>query len=156
MPFLPDTWKAKVSERLREWRLRFAPARPATVYTTLSAAALWPLVQADQSDGLLPVALALGHVVAGVGGNLTVPLAGVDPKSVREETRRDLELAAVYTALMTQQTAPVGPQQRLPDHPGDPCCAFGRRICGCDHCRGDSWRTCSRQPVSIGPGLIRL
>ncbi|MGE0680451.1 MAG: NACHT domain-containing NTPase [Candidatus Binatia bacterium] len=33
-----------------------------------------------------------------------VPLSGVDPTSVREETRRDLDLAAVYTALMTQMT----------------------------------------------------
>jgi hypothetical protein len=33
-----------------------------------------------------------------------VPLTGVDPKSIREETRRDLDLAAVYTALMTQHT----------------------------------------------------
>jgi len=70
MPFLLETWRAKVSERLWEWRLRFEQARPAAVYTTLSAAALWPLVQAAQSDGLLPVALALGHVVAGVGSNL--------------------------------------------------------------------------------------
>jgi hypothetical protein len=29
-----------------------------------------PLVQAAQSTGMLPVALALGNVVAGVGGNL--------------------------------------------------------------------------------------
>jgi formylglycine-generating enzyme required for sulfatase activity len=33
-----------------------------------------------------------------------VPLAGVDPLSAREETRADLDLAAVYTALMTQKT----------------------------------------------------
>ena len=33
-----------------------------------------------------------------------VPLTGVDPKSIHEETRRDLDLAAVYTALMTRRT----------------------------------------------------
>lgn len=33
-----------------------------------------------------------------------VPLAGVDPGSIDEESRRDLDLAAVYTALMTQRT----------------------------------------------------
>jgi len=70
MPFLPDTWKAKVTERLWEWRLRVEQARPAAVYSALSAAALWPLVQAAQSTGMLPVLLALGNVVAGVGGNL--------------------------------------------------------------------------------------
>jgi formylglycine-generating enzyme required for sulfatase activity len=32
-----------------------------------------------------------------------VPLAGVDRKSISEETRSDLDLAAVYTALMTQR-----------------------------------------------------
>ncbi len=31
-----------------------------------------------------------------------VPLAGVDRKGIREETRHELELAAVYTALMTE------------------------------------------------------
>ncbi len=70
MPFLPETWQAKVTERLWEWRLRVEQAKPAAVYTTLSAAALWPLVQAAKSTGILPVALALGNVVAGVGGNL--------------------------------------------------------------------------------------
>ena len=70
MPFLPEIWKAKVTERLWEWRFRVEQARPAAVYSTLSAAALWPLVQAAQSTGMLPVALALGNVVAGVGGNL--------------------------------------------------------------------------------------
>ena len=39
-----------------------------------------------------------------------VPLAGIDPKSIREETRRDLDLAAVYTALMTQRSEDtIGP-----------------------------------------------
>jgi len=32
-----------------------------------------------------------------------VPLAGVDRKSISEDTRSDLDLAAVYTALMTQR-----------------------------------------------------
>jgi hypothetical protein len=260
MPSLLETWTAKISERLWEWQLRIEQARPSSVYTALCAAALWPLVQAAQHEGILPIVLALGNVMAGVGGNLiaeqlqrwhdranptseaevdawlqeqvatntdlrqeldtilehlqvisqarthlntddrqwfvqtlrteltamgnlarfeahltgsgaiaqgdhaqavgaggtlvgrdvhgdviapggtkiitqspaepptglreaylswvmeqvrTVPLAGVDPKSVREETRRDLELAAVYTALMTQQTETAGTQERL-------------------------------------------
>ena len=37
----------------------------------------------------------------------SVPLAGVDPKSISEDTRTDLELAAVYTALMTYRTEQV-------------------------------------------------
>ena len=50
----------------------------------------------------------IGHVRA-------VPLSGVDPKSIREETRRDLDLAAVYTALMTQRTESADDRDRLPD-----------------------------------------
>jgi hypothetical protein len=49
-----------------------------------------------------------------------VPLAGIDPKSIREETRRDLDIGAVYTALMTHRSedttgpgpAPTGPGVR--------------------------------------------
>jgi formylglycine-generating enzyme required for sulfatase activity len=39
-----------------------------------------------------------------IGQTRAAPLAGVDPLSVTEETRADLDLAAVYTALMTQRT----------------------------------------------------
>ena len=70
MPFTLETWKAQVYERLWDWRLRLEQARPTSVYGTLSAMALWPLVQAAQSEGMLPMALALGNVAAGVGGNL--------------------------------------------------------------------------------------
>jgi formylglycine-generating enzyme required for sulfatase activity len=45
----------------------------------------------------------------------TVPLTGVDPKSIREETRRDLDLAAVYTALMTQRTEAMIAREIRPD-----------------------------------------
>jgi formylglycine-generating enzyme required for sulfatase activity len=44
-----------------------------------------------------------------------VPLTGVDPKSIREETRRDLDLAAVYTALMTQRTEAIGAREPHPE-----------------------------------------
>ena len=37
------------------------------------------------------------------------------PKSIREESRRDLDLAAVYTALMTQRTESASDRDRLPD-----------------------------------------
>lgn len=70
MPSILAHWKDRVYERLVDWRLRLEQARPRSVYTALSAAALWPLVQAAQSEGVLPVAVALGSVAAGVGGNL--------------------------------------------------------------------------------------
>ncbi len=37
----------------------------------------------------------------------SVPLSGVDPKGISEETRQDLDLTAVYTALMTQRPETV-------------------------------------------------
>lgn len=40
-----------------------------------------------------------------------VPLSGVDRKSIDEKDRRDLELAAVYTALMTQR--PEATEERM-------------------------------------------
>ena len=70
MPFTLETWKAQVYERLWDWRLRLEQARPASVYSTLSAMALWPLVQAAQSEGIIPIAVALGNVAPGVGGTL--------------------------------------------------------------------------------------
>jgi hypothetical protein len=44
-----------------------------------------------------------------------VPLTGVDPKSIHEETRRGLDLAAVYTALMTQRTDMAEERTLRPD-----------------------------------------
>ena len=77
-----------------------------------------PVSPPDQSDVVVSDAAArlreaylnwlIGHVRA-------VPLSGVDPKSIREETRRDLDLAAVYTALMTQRTESAADRDRLPD-----------------------------------------
>ena len=61
MPFTLETWKAQVYERLWDWRLRLEQARPASVYSTLSAMALWPLVQAAQSEGIIPIARGPGE-----------------------------------------------------------------------------------------------
>jgi len=50
MPFLPETWKAKVTERLWEGRLRVEQARPAAIYSALSTVALWPLAGASSHN----------------------------------------------------------------------------------------------------------
>ena len=55
--------------------------------------------KAPPPEGLRPA--YLGWLMSQVRA---VPLAGVDRKSVSEEARRDLDLAAVYTALMTQRS----------------------------------------------------
>jgi formylglycine-generating enzyme required for sulfatase activity len=44
-----------------------------------------------------------------------VPLAGVDPNNIHEESRRDLDLASVYTALMTQRTEAMRERDFRPD-----------------------------------------
>src|SRR5262249_16413390 len=44
-----------------------------------------------------------------------LPLTGVDPKSIREETRRDLDLAAVYTALMTERAEATNERELRPE-----------------------------------------
>jgi hypothetical protein len=44
-------------------------------------------------------------------------LAGIDPKAIREESRRDLDLAAVYTALMTRRAEAM--PETMPETMGD-------------------------------------
>jgi hypothetical protein len=44
-----------------------------------------------------------------------VPLSGVDRKSIDEKDRRDLDLAAVYTALMTQRPEAMEERMLRPD-----------------------------------------
>ena len=60
MAFDLSTWKERLTERLWQWRLGVEQAKPQALYTTLSAAALWPLVQAAQVDGVLPMAMVWG------------------------------------------------------------------------------------------------
>src|SRR5262245_38293926 len=73
---------------------------------------------ADQPNAVVPEADGrlresyLNYLVTQVRA---VPLSGIDPKSIREETRRDLDLAAVYTALMTQQTEAAAERDRQPE-----------------------------------------
>lgn len=45
-----------------------------------------------------------------------VPLSGVDRKSIDEKDRRDLDLAAVYTALMTQRPEATEERMLRPEH----------------------------------------
>ncbi len=50
----------------------------------------------------LPDSLRLAYLHWIIAQVRHVPLTGVDPQSTREKTRRDIDLAAVYTALMTE------------------------------------------------------
>ncbi len=46
MAFDLKTWKAKVAQRMEDWRPRMQRAGVNSVYAFLSAAALWPAVEA--------------------------------------------------------------------------------------------------------------
>lgn len=69
MAFDLDAWKEKVREQLQGWKPRMERAGVNSVYAFLSAATLWPVVQAYQGGDLAAV-FALANVLAGVGTNL--------------------------------------------------------------------------------------
>ncbi len=65
-----ETWKRNLRERLPGWKARMEAAGSHTLYGFLAAMSLWPLVEAARSGQVLPVAMTLGGIAAGVGGNL--------------------------------------------------------------------------------------
>lgn len=69
MAFDLDTWKERTRERLRDWKPRMERAGVNSVYAFLSAAALWPVVEAAQAGNWAAVA-ALGSVLSSLGSNL--------------------------------------------------------------------------------------
>jgi len=69
MAFDLNVWKEKVRERLRDWRPRMEQAGVSSVYAFLSAASLWPVIQAYQGGDLAAV-FALANVLGNVGTNL--------------------------------------------------------------------------------------
>ena len=70
MPFDLETWKAKLSERLQNWRPRMNQIGAKSIYAFLSAATLWPVVEATRGSDWLAAPTALAGVLAGVGSNL--------------------------------------------------------------------------------------
>jgi len=69
MAFAPETWKTAFTERLSQWRQRMQQGGVTSVYAFVSAMTLWP-VAAALHGGDVGAAVALGGVLAGVGGNL--------------------------------------------------------------------------------------
>jgi hypothetical protein len=66
----------------------------------------------------------------------SVPLSGVDPKGIHEETRQDMDLAAVYTVLMTQRPEAVTGREQ--------------------HAEGESWRLSALAALNVEPHLALL
>ncbi len=69
MTFDRNFWQQRVRERLRGWRERWQRAGVSSVYAFLSAATLWPVVEAFR-EGHIAALMALGSVLSGVGSNL--------------------------------------------------------------------------------------
>lgn len=69
MAFDLPTWQGRVREQLTDWRERMHRAGVSSIYHFLSAATVWPVVQAAQGGDWGAIG-ALGAVAAGVGGNL--------------------------------------------------------------------------------------
>jgi len=69
MAFDLSVWKAKVAERMEDWRPRMQRAGANSIYAFLSAATLWPVVEAARGGEWAAIAV-LGKVVADVGTEL--------------------------------------------------------------------------------------
>ncbi|MBN1932714.1 MAG: SUMF1/EgtB/PvdO family nonheme iron enzyme [Desulfobacterales bacterium] len=69
MAFDEKTWKEKLASRLVNWKTRMHNAGVKSIYAFVSAATLWPFVEAAKTDPLASGA-ALGTILAGVGTNL--------------------------------------------------------------------------------------
>ena len=69
MAFDISAWKASVRQHLAGWQQRMLDAGVDSVYATISAAALWPVIEAARGGEFAAFA-ALGTVLAGVGSNL--------------------------------------------------------------------------------------
>ena len=69
MAFDLTIWKEKAQQRLHDWKPRMQPTGVASVYAFISAAAMWPVVEAAQAGEWAALA-ALGGVLSGLGSNL--------------------------------------------------------------------------------------
>jgi formylglycine-generating enzyme required for sulfatase activity len=69
MKFDLRSWRRAVLERLKGWRSRMEEAGVSSVYAFLSAATLWPAIEA-MKEGSESAGKALAGVLAGIGSNL--------------------------------------------------------------------------------------
>ncbi|MEW5867675.1 MAG: SUMF1/EgtB/PvdO family nonheme iron enzyme [Chloroflexota bacterium] len=65
-----EIWKAKTQARLAGWRPRMQRAGVSSVYAFVSAAALWPVVEAVRAGEWMTAPAVLGGVLASLGTNL--------------------------------------------------------------------------------------
>ncbi len=69
MAFDLTIWKERLAARLPGWKARLGEAGVNSIYAFLSAAALWPVVEAYQR-GDIAALMTLGGILSGIGNNL--------------------------------------------------------------------------------------
>ncbi|MGH8068217.1 MAG: SUMF1/EgtB/PvdO family nonheme iron enzyme [Candidatus Entotheonellia bacterium] len=118
--FTQEAWKANIAERLQDWRSRMQQQGAPSVYAFLSAATLWPVVEAARG-GEWTALTVLGGVLAGVGNNVLAnriqqwrdeaDAARQIAADAAAEPALQAELDTVLTAI---ETVPLA-QQALPE-----------------------------------------
>ncbi len=110
--FTLETWKEKFQTGLPGWRERMQRTGVQSVYAFISASALWPVAQTFLTD--VPAAfMALGGVLAGVGGNLLANL--IQNRKEQIETAKQIENELVQNpALRIEIDAVLQKLEALP------------------------------------------
>jgi len=88
MAFNLQTWRDQCKAYLKDLKQRIADRKVDSIYGTIAAAALWPVIAAFQ-QGDLSALVALGQVLAGVGTNLLA--GGLQSWRDQAEAARDLQ-----------------------------------------------------------------
>jgi hypothetical protein len=110
MAFDLDTWKEQVGERLQGWRPRMQRAGVNSAYAFLSAAALWPVVEAARAGDWAALS-ALGGVLAGVGGNLLANR--IQDWKDEADAAQDLQQALPEEGLLVELDAVLAKMEAL-------------------------------------------
>ncbi|MBI3942344.1 MAG: hypothetical protein HY326_04970 [Chloroflexi bacterium] len=120
MAFDLHSWKQKVGQSLTDWQPRMQRAGVTSLYAFLSAASLWPVVEAVRGGEWAALA-ALGGMLAGVGTNLLAnQVQGWKDESdgarqLAEAAAKDAKLRAeLDTVLEKLDTLPLA-AQALPE-----------------------------------------
>jgi formylglycine-generating enzyme required for sulfatase activity len=119
MAFTLDAWKSKTKEQLRDLRGWMHKAGVRSVYAGLSAATLWPIIEAAQKDPLTAGA-ALGTVLAGVGTNLVANVIqnwkdkNSGAKQLEIAIQKDADLREELDAVIEKLEAVASAQEVLP------------------------------------------
>ena len=113
MPFDLTIWKEKFAARLPSWKARMQQAGVNSTYAFLSAAALWPVVEAARSGEWAAAPATLGAVLAGLGSNLLAnQIQGW--KDEADAARRLEQAAAEDASLRTELDAVLEKLEALP------------------------------------------